>query len=106
MSSRKGMTVMLFVLGALVAPASASALPAPVHLKYGPRAEQMLTVFGQETPGHRNVTLTHEGGWHQQLNEVELEYPALRLQKEGFVVYSLNWEQDIYQPAFPLEPEE
>jgi acetyl esterase/lipase len=104
--SRKRMTALLFVVGALVLPASASALPAPVHLQYGWRAEEQLTVFGQEGPGHKNVTLTHEGGWHQQLNEVELEGPALRLQREGFVVYSLNWEQDYLQPAFPLEPEE
>jgi acetyl esterase/lipase len=100
------MTVLLFVLGALALPASASALPAPVTLPYGPHNEQVLTVFGQDTPGHTNVTLTHEGGWHQQLNEVELEGPALRLQREGFVVYSLNWEQDTFQPAFPLEPEQ
>jgi hypothetical protein len=103
---RRGVTALVAVLGALVVPASASALPAPVHEQYGPRAEQYMTVFGQEGPGHKNVTLTHEGGWHQQINEVELEGPSLRLQREGFVVYDMNWEQDTSQPAFPLEPEE
>jgi dienelactone hydrolase len=101
------MAVGLVVLGmVLLAPAAASALPLPVHRQYGPRADEYMTVFGQEGPGHKNVTLTHEGGWHQQINEVELEGPALRLQKEGFVVYDLNWEQDTTQIAFPLEPEE
>jgi acetyl esterase/lipase len=106
MNGRKWMTVWLVVLGALIVPASASALPLPVVLPYGPHEEQVVTVYGQEGPGHKNVVLTHEGGWHQQINETELSGPATRLQKEGFVVYSLNWEQDIGQLAFPLEPEQ
>jgi acetyl esterase/lipase len=107
MTRLRGMTVVLFALAALViAPAAASALPAPVHLRYGPHEEQFLTVFGQEGPGHINVILTHEGGWHQQMRETELEGPALLLQKQGFTVYSLNWEQDDFTTAFPLEPEQ
>src|SRR5205823_5110658 len=107
MKNRGGMTVVLVLLAALIVPAAASALPAPVRLRYGPHEEQFVTVYGQEGPGHKNIVLTHEGGWHQQINETELGGPSLLLQKEGFVVYSLNWEQDgAGTLAFPREPEQ
>jgi acetyl esterase/lipase len=93
---------------ALAVPASASAtLPVYREVAYGPSAGEKATVFGQLKPGSTIVVLVHGGGWRLQKYVTEEGSPSKALQKQGFMVFDVNYDQDSpTQPAFPLEVDE
>lgn len=86
------------------APAGARTPPVYMEIPYGPSPAERLAVFSQVKPLSPLVILIHGGGWRLQRNPTEFGSQAASLQKQGFAVFDVNYDQTSpTERAFPLE---
>jgi acetyl esterase/lipase len=75
------------------------------YVSYGPSPAQVANIYPSNAPSSPIVVLIHGGGWRKQGPLGRLEWPARSLQRQGFSVFEINYDQDSPgTPAFPLEP--
>lgn len=97
---------------ALAAPATAPAAKSAgreslvyEYVRYGASPLEVADVYPSSAPQSPTVIFVHGGGWRKQAQLGHFELEAKSLQREGFSVFEINYDQDSpTQPAFPLEP--
>jgi acetyl esterase/lipase len=103
-------TLMVAAMLVLPACALAKAKAAPIYknVSYGVSPLETATIYSQQNPGATAVVLVHGGGWRLQTTGVtEKGSQAKSLQRQGFVVFAVDYDQDSpSEPAFPLQTDE
>jgi len=75
------------------------------YVRYGPSPLEVADVYPSSAPRSPTVILVHGGGWRKQGQLSRFELESKSLQREGFTVFEINYDQDSPAvPAFPLEP--
>jgi acetyl esterase/lipase len=91
----------------LVSVVGAQAQPAPLYdVNYGAtnNSKQILDVFPASAVNSPLVVLVHGGGWRTQGINPPQTTEAAALQRQGFAVFDINYDQDsATQIAFPME---
>jgi acetyl esterase/lipase len=96
---------LLALAGSSSALALTSAAPVYEYVSYGPSPMEVANIYPSSTPQSPIVILIHGGGWRNQGPLGRLEWPARGLQRQGFTVLEINYDQDsLLATAFPLEP--
>ena len=104
--SKRGIGIALVVLVAAVVAISVSMTNASstyTTLNYGSGVDQFENVYASKTPNSPVVLIVHGGGWNSSPTANLEGKAALPLRAAGFTVFTVNYDDDSTQPAFPTE---